>query len=496
MIRAPVLLVRLALILLATAATAHSQEEPPTVVEIVLRPAPAPMPALKYRILPERGTLIHGNAAIFYHRAIEMIWAARRRAASSAAKEKGQPHDAEEQAASEWISGPLASIPLDRAHRWLDQHRSVLREVELGARRRDCDWGFESRPDGIDLQISEIQDMRSLARLVTLRVRVAVLEKKPDEAIYWLQTGYAMGRHVSQGPILVQSLVGIATCAILSRATEDVIQMPGMPSLYWALANRPHPFIDLAPALEGERFLLEHEIPQLRELEGIPWSVEKGRAFTDELQAKLFRFAGMGSPAPAGSGAPEMKDWSKKLGVAALVAQAYPEARRALIAQGMPSSTIEAMPTVQVAALYTFRSYQGFRDDVFKWMGLPYYQAYLGMDSGWRNQNSELHRRPLLKLFAIFLSSVQSSYLATARLDRQLDTLQCIEAIRLHAATHQGLPDRLEDIKEAPAPLDPMTGQPFGYRLDGDRAILTATYAPGAPRIPHYALHYELKLAR
>jgi hypothetical protein len=494
MIRAPVLLALSALVFLETAGMAPAQEERPVVVPIVLRPAPAPIPSLKYRILPERSSLVQGNAAIFYHRAIEMVLEARR--LSSPAERKGQPAATDDHAAVEWISGPLASIPLDRAHRWLDQHTSALHEVELGARRRSCDWEFDTRPDGIDLRISEIQNMRSLARLVTLRVRVAIIEKKLDEALYWLQTGHAMARHVSQGPILVQSLVGISTCAILNRPLEDLIQAPGMPSLYWALANRPHPFIDIAPALEGERFLLEHEIPQLRELDGIPWSVEKARAFGDELQTKLLRLAGIGSPGTSGSGPLGMNDWSMKLGVAALVAQAYPEARRALLAQGRPSTVIEAMPTVQVAALYTFQTYQEYRDDAFKWMGLPYYQTHRGTEAAWRGHSSELQRRPLLKLFAMFLPSVQSAYLSEVWIDRKLDAIQCIEAIRIHAATRHGFPGRLEDIAEAPVPMDPMTGQPFGYRLEGDRAILTATYAPGAPRVPGYAIHYELKLAR
>src|SRR5207248_8174536 len=169
-------------------------------------------------------------------------------------------------------------------------------------------------------------------------------------------------------------------------------------SLYWALANRPRPFIDLSPALEGERFLLEREFPQLRELDGVPWSLEQARRFADELQTKMFRFAGMGPSDPSGSGSPGLKDWSLKLGVAALVAQAYPEAKRALIAQGRPLSQVEAMPTLQVALLYTYQSYQGYRDDVFKWVGLPYYQGYKGMQEAWKGHRSEIQRRPLLKL--------------------------------------------------------------------------------------------------
>ena len=46
-------------------------------IPIMLRPAAEPIPALKYRLLPERGALVPGNAAVFYHRAIEMLDQAR-----------------------------------------------------------------------------------------------------------------------------------------------------------------------------------------------------------------------------------------------------------------------------------------------------------------------------------------------------------------------------------------------------------------------------------
>ena len=252
-----------------------------------------------------------------------------------------------------------------------------MHEVELGARRQSCDWEFDSRSEGLELNISEIQEMRTLARMIVVRIRVAILENKLDEAIHWLQTGFAMARHVSQGPILIQSLVGLAFCGQLTKPMEDLIQAPGMPSLYWAMANRPRPFIDLDPALEGERYILEQEFPRLRELDGVAWSLEKSRSFAEELETKFFNLAGWGPR--------DRSDWLPKVGLAALVAQAYPEAKRALIAQGRPAAEVEAMPTLQVAALYTYQSYQAHRDEVAKWSGLPYYQSYKGPDESWRS---------------------------------------------------------------------------------------------------------------
>ena len=181
-----------------------------------------------------------------------------------------------------------------------------------------------------------------------------------------------------------------------------------------------------------------------------------------------------------------LSDWAAR---SALVVQAYPEAKRALIAQGRPAVVIEAMPAVQVATLYTYQTYQEYRDDV-----LSSGRAFLitRLTGAWMRRRGAttrfLRRRPFLKLFAMFLPAIQSSFPAAVRVDRQFDAIQCIEAIRMYAATHPGFPARLEDITEAPVPLDPMTGQPFSYRVDGDRATLIAGSArcPPAPdvRVP------------
>ena len=40
---------------------------------ITIRPAASPVPALKYSLLPKPDEQVPGNAAIFYHRAIEQL---------------------------------------------------------------------------------------------------------------------------------------------------------------------------------------------------------------------------------------------------------------------------------------------------------------------------------------------------------------------------------------------------------------------------------------
>jgi hypothetical protein len=494
MIRAPVILRTLVLVsLLAPEKAAWPQDDSESAIPIILRPAAEPIPALKYRLLPERHSLVPGNAAIFYHRAIEMlnqaaVWERRR-------TEPAKLAEIEEQASNAWIKGPLEAIPVDQARQWVDAYRTALIEVRLGAHRQSCDWEFDLRTEGSELLLPEIQNMRSLLRLVALKVRLAVRDGKIDEAIDWLQTGNAMARHVSEGPILLQGLVGISMSAVMIKPLEDLIQAPGVPSLYWALANRPRPFHDLTEAIDAERFLLERELPSLRELDGPPWSVEKAREFTDEMRTKLFKLSGYAARSSAGSDTAPFQDWTSKLGLAALVAQAYPEAKLALLARGRPAAQVEAMPAIQVTALHTLQVYQQLRDDVFKWTGLPYHQTQKRSDEQLLAQQVRGQTNPLLRMFTLMIPAVRSVPMAQLRIDRRLDAIQCIEAIRVHGAAHGGFPSALNEITEAPVPLDAATGQPFEFRVAGDHAILSA----GSPRgvdSPQYRITYDLKWAR
>jgi len=61
------------------------------------------------------------------------------------------------------------------------------------------------------------------------------------------------------------------------------------------------------------------------------------------------------------------------------------------------------------------------------------------------------------------------------RFDRHVAALQCIEALRLYAAAHQGkFPEELSRITEVPVPDDPVMQEPFSYRCTGSDAVLEA----------------------
>ena len=228
--------------------------------------------------------------------------------------------------------------------------------------------------------------------------------------------------------------------------------------------------------MEGERYLLEKELPELNDLDRGAWSLDQARQFADTLQRKLFDLAS-GEPIPGTDAALPigLPDLSRRLGIAAMAAKIYPEAKRALIARGRPEAQVEAMPVIQVAALYSMEEYQRIRDDSYKWMNVPYWQSYNRIDRAIISTVEEKLANPLLALFLMLTPRPQPVRLAAIRLDRQLDAIQCIEAIRLYAArprgqaAHQpggdhrcpGAP-RSRDGKAVSLPGERGFGDPFG----------------------------------
>jgi hypothetical protein len=485
--------------------------QPPAIV-IAVRPAAAPVPALSVQLLPDRHELEPGNAAIFYHRAAEMLvlsresWQAQPRKPLAAGQ---RPPESPDMAFSRWASGPLKDIPRDEARNRLQAYDFVLHEVELGARQSTCDWNLDRRTEGITLRIPEIQEMRALSRLVVARARLAVLDGKTDEALHWIQTGLAMGRHVGHGAMLIQALVGIAICNVSARATEDLIQIPGAPNLYWALTALPRPFVDMSMAMDGERDMLDRYLPRLRDLEAVPWSTAQAQRAIDDMIREFPPL--IGEPAYQRGAQSKMHEMGLRLAVAAMVAKVYPEARRSLLAAGRPAAEIDAMPASQVAFIYTLRAYHAIRDDFYKWMLIPYPQAALHLvkqvPMPSTPQDAE---NPLLTVIQMTEPAVHAGRLAQMRLDRQLDALRTIEAIRLYAASHGGkLPASLAEITEVPVPLDPATGKPFEYKLQGmatgkplefriddTRAQLMGRIPEGAPVHSSSYVIYGLRLEK
>ena len=141
------------------------------------------------------------------------------------------------------------------------------------------------------------------------------------------------------------------------------------------------------------------------------------------------------------------------------------------------------MPVPKVVLLYTLGHYEELRDEMFKWLSLPYAEARPGLEAADKRLKEAFARQSeIIPLARILLPALQAVSNARVRHERTFALLRVLEALRLYGAAHNRLPDKLSDITEVPIPVDPVTGSPFGYGRSGDTASLDAPPGRGLSR--------------
>jgi hypothetical protein len=441
-------------------------------IKLTVSPMAAPKPALRYQLLPELRDVKPGNAALLYQRAHAPDWFSSFR------------RHADYDKYYDWLELPLEKFPKSKAESLLP--KQTLEEVDRAARRTYCDWELVERlrKDGLGLLIPDVQALREYGALLRLRARVEVLDGRFDKAVHTLQTGYSLGRHTGDGPTLIQALVGVAIVAMMNQSVEDLIQQPRAPNLYWALTDLPRPLVDMRKPLQGERIMVEALLPglhdMLRDAKSRPLSKEEIVGYLDRIAALVDR-----------------KGSEFRLSAAVVSASMYPAARKYLIAQGRKAEEVDALPVVQTALLYAAGVYEERFDELRKWQSLPYWQAREALarvERDIRAKRAEGFNFGTI-IADLMIPAVQKVVFAGHRLERKIAALRIVEALRLHAAVNGGkLPNGLADVREAPIPLDPVTGKEFTYKRDGSRAYVSAPPPPGEVANEANTIHYEITL--
>lgn len=467
-----------------------SDEKDPT-IQIVLHPMGEPRPALKYRLLPPFLSRRPGNAAIHYLKV---------------------PHEQHclfsnqefRDEICKLIETPLEDMRKERGERewkysWIakDIHRdvfeippSILDNLVRGANCESCDWDQPIRECGLSMLIPEAQTARMSGWILAARARMQMADGKYDEAIKTLQTGYALARHVGRAVTLVQGLVGDWIAKLMHRQVETFIQQPEAPNLHWALAALPRPFIDLRLALEAEMEMIDLNFPDLRGVDGKNLSPEGWRELWEQTVARIWRIRHFDHRDNAKT--PPHKEQVRMLAAAIEV---YPQAKRYLVAEGRSAAEVEAMPVHQVLLLHTLRSSEELRDDYYKWAWMPYADARKHTEEAGRQLAARCQSSfEIIPLAGTLLPAIMAARAVAARADRDIAALQTLEAIRLYGAAHDGPPpERLADITEVPIPPDPLRGEPFLYRREGDTAILESPLPDDSPQ---HTLRYQIRFDR
>ncbi len=434
--------------------------------ELTLTPAAEPKPALKVRLLPDNSELIEANSALYYLKAMGFI------EQRTAAKKLQQFIDQQQKVADErgvtsydvpplsWQDMTPADLPLDEVKEYLSITAFQPAILAEATRRSgySLDRDLRHVPSPIAYLLPEIQQMRDLARLQSLRLRVALREQRMDDALTILKQQFTMARHLGSDEFVVSNLVGAATLGMALQDLLYVLDDPHAPNLYWAIANLPSPMIDMNRALSFERQFMSMQLKAISEVDEQPRPAGYWQDFVDRILPQMRELDLRDARWMRSS--PELE----RPAFVTVIAAAYPGAKRYLIEEcGLDRAKVDAYPTAQTVFLAMKRFNERMVDEHFKWFGPAYHQAvehpaFKGLDEILETNSHKLGWAglPTKEL----LTYIQGIRAAQNRPQQLLALLQIVEGIRMHAASHAGkLPATLDELTY-PVPMDPISGEP------------------------------------
>jgi hypothetical protein len=246
-------------------------------------------------------------------------------------------------------------------------------------------------------------------------------------------------------------IVAESACGTL----EEMVQQPNCPNLYWALTDLPCPLVDLRKGIQGDCVLVGTELRQIRG--DTPMTLDQLRTTLANLSGKLGFVREQAGQPP--------RNVRDALAKCAANPETVNAARERLVNAGCAKDVVQKFPPLQVVLLDEKREYDVQRDEVIKLMGLRPWEIDLlhGSDETGHCAHG---------LFADLLPRVIESRRAQARLEQRIGLLRHVEALRLYAADHAGkLPHDLSEL-QVPVPTNPLTGEPFVYKVNGTVASL------------------------
>jgi hypothetical protein len=466
------------LLCLLLAAPARA-EDPVKVIRLTLHPKGASVPALQYRLLPDFRDLQPGDAFPLYQKLSDTL----------------QRFPAEDSLQIEaWRKMAPEELPRKRVRALLARHKDALDLIDRAALCERCNWDIADRirKDSFGALLPEVQDLRTAASLLTLRARLEIAEGRLGDAVRTVRTGLAVTRHLNDTPTLISHLVGVAIASLMLDQLELFIGRPGAPNLYWPLTDLPRPLLPMRVGMGGERLMSRSLFPGLGkvadDLEAGPMSQEDLR----KCAKRLFTI-----PQELGIKIP-VKGYPARVLVAFAIRARHAAAKEALIAQGRPAELVEKMPHLQVALLHSLLQYDKDLDALARWDNVPYWEARPHLAAARKAQEEDLANpltSPAIPLAKYLLPALSNVRLANLRVERRLAGMRCVEALRLYAAEHGRFPPSLSAVS-VPLPVDPVTGKPFPYSADGERATLTAPPPAEEPADRFACFRYEMTLKR
>ena len=442
--------------IVASRGAAQEAQVEATVHDLIVMPMKEPMPALRYSFWTSLTQRQKGNAVPYIYRALML-----------------QPHgdDLEDfhEEFDNWFGPAPGSddFPEQSIQEFLSAAEASLSSMRIAATRDhvNWDWSLDSLrgTDTVAFLLPELQEARQLARVLTLKARLEIHQRDFKAAIDTLRDCYLLAHAVGQERTLVNSLVGTAIANMASDQVMTLISTPGSPNVYWALAQLPRPLINYRGAYDYERAISVLTFPFLKDVETATRTQEQWRRLLVAACADL-RFVGCALPeAPSDEATLDL-----------LIEQGYPKAKKALQSAGYSTVQIDAMSKEQALAVGEGVMLRRATDDTFKWAYLPLPEAALFCQQQMESLEATLRAEEPMPIAQTLLPALSAARNAEMREDSIRTALMMVEAIRMHAAHHGSLPNKLDDITVVPVLTNPATGQSYPFRLRSSNGSTSA----------------------
>src|SRR5262249_35127270 len=317
--------------------------------------AAAPVPILKYQLLPEMAEMNPGNAVPAYLKSF---------AGQNNFFFLKESVDERERL----LKCPLSDI---KPGSLKDYGGYALRQADYAARLECCDWNLltQLREQGYMLVLPEIQQIRNLATALAVRCRGQIVDKDFDGAIHTLKTIFALARHTGEHPTIISGLVGVAIAQVGCNVLEELIQQPDVPNLYWAITDLPSPLVDNRRGVSADRMMAAGTLNDVLDPKR-PWA-------HDEVPAAVKKLTELGvmlAEIPLNDQKPaEMWIHGRFKDEEWITA-----ARKYLTERGYPADAVAKYPPEQVVFFKLYAKARILRDEALKWMNVPYWQAEAG----------------------------------------------------------------------------------------------------------------------
>jgi hypothetical protein len=431
------------------------QQPQPTTLRLTVSPAAEPTPPLRYRLTYPLVEQTPGDGVPVLLNALLLL--PDRSAVRPGAGEREDPKELLD----------LEPFDVERAKRAVSHYKPSLETAALAAQRSDYVSVNTLREQGIDALLPSLSPQRTLAQAFALRMRVEVAEGRIADAVATARVLYTHATRLGEGQTLLEMLVSIGIASLANTEMQGLLQRPDAPNLYWSLAEI-RPITDGRKAMVGEQAWIGFSF------RGLDLS-RRNELTADDWTRVTERMPGILGMARANG--PD--DNQRRMEMAAMTAASLPWARGYLKEIGVSDDELAELPPRALVGRAWFEHYERNLQDVVKWWSLPFPQAHAGIQAFEKRLQAERAQTPF-NFAAMLLPSLGRARWTIVKLDRELAAMQVVEAIRAHAAAHDGaVPATLAEVTALPVPLDPSTGEPFGYERSGRSFVLTSPAPAG-----------------